>query len=230
VDLKKYAAQNNLPVKESAYFMQNEDMPEWAGNKKVNEALFELNKGELSDIIELQNKYYVFQILDHKPSYLPELKEVADKVRKVFTDSLLKAEAKKEAENDLARLNKGEAWENLLKDGRFKHATTDFFKRNDEILPELARVPELKEAAFELSQAKRYPNQVFENNQGAFIVRWEGGEGIDPAKYTEEMSRYLAAFQNSKPQILVNSWMEYLKASARIERPAEGKDQSSQEE
>ncbi len=220
VDLKKYAEQNSVPVRESGYFTQNENIPELAVTAKDKEALFELNKGDLSEIIEIQNKYYVFQISDRKLSYLPELKEVQEQVRKAFTESLAKAEAKKEAEKYLAQLNKGAAWAGLLKDSRFTHATTDFFKR-DETLPALDNVPELKEAAFELSAAKKYPEKVFENEKGAFVIKWEASEAIDPAKYAEEMGRYQASLQNSKRQILENSWVDFLKAEARIENQNE---------
>ena len=139
-----------------------------------------------------------------------------EQVRKAFTESLAKAAAKNEAEKYLAQLNKGAAWAGLLKDSRFTHATTDFFKR-DETLPALDNVPELKEAAFELSAAKKYPEKVFENEKGAFVIKWEASEAIDPAKYAEEMGRYQASLQNSKRQILENSWVDFLKAEARIE-------------
>ncbi|RPI73134.1 MAG: hypothetical protein EHM45_21185, partial [Desulfobacteraceae bacterium] len=216
VELKVYAGQNNMPVKESGYFSQNENIPELAVAPKDKEALFELNKGERSELVEIQNKYYIFQISDRKPSYLPELKEVQEPVRKAFAESLAKAEAKKEAEKYLAQLNKGAAWEGFIKDNRFTHATTNFFKQG-ESLPELDNVPELKEAAFELSPAKKYPEKVFENETGAFLIKWEAGEAIDPAKYAEEMGRYQANLQNEKHQNLVKSWVDFLRAEARIE-------------
>jgi peptidyl-prolyl cis-trans isomerase D len=216
MDLKKYAEQNGLPAKESGYFAQDENIPEWTDTQKINAALFDLNKGDLSEIIEFQNKFYIFQVLDPKPSYLPELKEVQDKVQKAFTESLAKLEAQKEAEKVLAKLKQGEAWENFTKDSRFLHATTNFFKRNEN-LPELSNVPELKEAAFELNAAQKYPAKVFENDTGAFIIKWEANEDIDQAKYAEEMQNSQGSLQDSKNQILVNSWMEFLKTSGRIE-------------
>ena len=37
----------------------------------------------------------------------------------------------------------------------------------------------MAEIAFKLDENNRYPDPVFENNKGAFVVRWEAYEGID---------------------------------------------------
>jgi len=58
------------------------------------------------------------------------------------------------------------------------------------VIPEIGYNPELQEAAFDLSEKKRYPDRVFENEKGAYVIQWEGKKGIDVEKYQEEKEDY----------------------------------------
>ena len=78
--------------------------------------------------------------------------------------------------------------------------------------------PGLQDAAFKLNEGNRYSDTVFENEKGPFVVRWEGKEGIDMAKYQEEKDQYRDSLISTKRQAIFTSWLERLKEKAEIDR------------
>ena len=215
VDLSKYAAEHKVPIKEGDFFSQNEPIPGIGRDDKLRQTLFSLEKGDVSELIESNNKFYIIQVVDTKPSYLPELDEVRKKVEEDFRLHLAKIEAKKEADSFLAQLKEGKDWNELAKKNDLTPKSSDFITRND-VVPDIGYDPSLQEAAFKLSQSKHYPDEVLENTRGAFVIRWEGKKGIDEKKYQEEKEDFSQSLSMTKDQILIMGWLENLKKNAEI--------------
>jgi hypothetical protein len=71
--------------------------------------------------------------------------------------------------------------------------------------------------AFGLSSDKRYPDKVFQNDKGVFVIRWEGEEGINQAKYEEEKQQYRDMLKRTKDQSVFKDWLDSLRRKAEIE-------------
>ena len=215
VDLAKYASEHKVPIKEGDYFSQNETIPGIGGDAKLKQSLFSLEKGEVTELVESNGKFYIIQVLDKHPSYLPELEEVRKKVEADFISHLADIEAKSKAEEFLTKLKEGKPWDELVKKDKLTPKSSEFITRNDTI-PDIGYDPELIDAAFDLNEKKKYPDRVFENEKGAYVIRWEGKEGIDEAKYQEEKEDYRQSLILAKDQILIRDWLENLKKKAEI--------------
>ena len=124
--------------------------------------------------------------------------------------------AKSSAEEYLNNLREDKDWEELAKEHHFTPETTDFFTRND-IIPQIGHNPELKEAVFGLDRDKRYPERVFENEKGVFVIRWEGEEGIDKEKYRKDKEKFRHSLMLAKHKSMLGGWLENLKNKAEIE-------------
>ena len=217
VDLGQYAAQHDVKVAYSDYFSQDKPIPGMGRNdEKLRESLFSLERGDTSELIELEGKFYIFQVADKKASYLPEMSEVADKVKEDFAAYSASQQAKAAAEDYLAQLQKGETWDKLAKEKGLQPEKTDFFKRSDRI-PKIGRDPELAEMAFGLSEDKRYPDKIFSKDKGAYVIRWEAREGIDEKKYLEEKEKYRFTLMQTKHRRAFEKWLESLRNNAEIE-------------
>jgi len=216
VNLGLYAAEQELKVKSCDYFSQDEPIPGIGGNEKLRQSLFSLEKAETSELIELEGRFYIFQITDRKASYLSEMEEVADKVRVEFTSYLASEEAKATAESFLTELQGGKAWDELAKEKRLEAEETDFFSRRDPI-PIIGYEPALVETAFRLNDDKRFTDAIFENDAGAFVIRWEANKGIDEKKYQEEKEKYRFSLMQTKHRRTLENWLENLKNNAKIE-------------
>jgi peptidyl-prolyl cis-trans isomerase D len=222
-DLAKYAAENKVPVKETAHFSQAEAIPDVGNNEKLQQTLFSMEKEEVSDLVEAAGKFYVYQLKDKKPSVLPALEEVKDKVREDYVNYLASQMAKSAAEDYLKKLKEGKDWAVLAKESGHESKTTEFISRQ-ETIPQIGYFQELQEAAFGLSQKKHYPDDVFQNDKGVFVIRWEGEQDIDRTKFDEEKKLYRDMLLRLKNQTLFKEWVERLKSQAKIEilQPLEG--------
>lgn len=216
VDLNQYAERHKVPIKQSGYFSSNETIPDIEGDDKLRKSIFSFEKNDVSEVLEFKGKFYIIQVVDKKPSHLPELKDVKDRVNKDVTSRLATLEAKSTAEDYLAELAGGKDWQELAKERNLTPKTTDFFTRND-YTPQIGYAPDLREAAFSLSENGSYPDRVFETDKGVIVIRFEGRKGIDMAKYEEEKENYRMSLLRAKNQVIYGDWLEELKGRAEIE-------------
>ena len=216
VDLSQYAERHKVPIKQSGYFSSNETIPDIEGDDKLRKSIFSFEKNDVSEVLEFKGKFYIIQVVDKKPSHLPELTDVKDRVKKDFTSHLATLKAKSAAEEYLAELAGGKDWQKLAKERKLTPKTTDFFTRNDYI-PQIGYAPGLQEAAFSLSENSSYPDGVFETDKGVIVIKLEGRKGIDMAKYEEEKEDYRTSLMRAKNQVIFGRWLQELKGRAEIE-------------
>jgi peptidyl-prolyl cis-trans isomerase D len=217
VDLAQYAEQHHVPVASTDYFSEYEPIPIIEGNEKLLDTLFSLEKNDVSELIELNNIFYIMQVSDKKNSYLPELEEVFTQVREDYIQHMALLSAKLRAEEYLEALKGGRDWDELAKERNLKTDTTNFFTRL--AFPDkIGAAPGIQEAAFKLSDNNRYPDKVFENDEGAFVIRWEEKQEIDKSKYQNDKKRYADGLMRQRQQAIFRSWVERLKKNAEIDR------------
>jgi peptidyl-prolyl cis-trans isomerase D len=217
VDLNQYAERHKVPIRQSGYFSSSETIPGIGGDDKLRKSIFSFEKNDVSEVLEFKGKFYIVQVVDKKPSHLPELKDAQEKVKKNFTSHLATLEAKSAAQGYLAELEGGKDWNELAKERNLLPKTTDFFTRND-YNPQIGYAPDLQEAAFRLREKKRYPENVFETDRGVFVIRFEGRKGIDMAKYEEEKKNSRLSLMRAKNQAVYGDWLDDLRGRSEIER------------
>jgi len=215
-DLAKYAAERELKVKYTGDFSQDQSIPGIGGDDKLRQSLFSLRKGETSELLELKGKFHIFQVADRKESYLPEMAEVTDKLKDAYIAYRSAEEAKDAAESYLTALKEGKAWDELAREKHLEPEDTEFFTRRGPV-PKIGRAPDLLETAFSLNRNKRYPDTIFKNEKGAFVIRWEASEGIDESKYQEEKDKYRFSLMQTKHRRAFQVWVDSLKKKAEID-------------
>jgi peptidyl-prolyl cis-trans isomerase D len=216
IKLGVYANQHGLKAKESALFSKSEPIPGIDGSEKVTETLFALGKNETTELIELGGRFYIFQVVGSRESYLPELKDVAETVRKDYTDYLAAQEATAAATEYLTELKEGKPWDQLAKEKGLTPKETDFFTRRGPI-SEIGYAPELLETAFRLNAQERYPDKPFVNDKGAFITRWLEKKAIDETTFRKEDKKYRESLVQAKHRRIFESWLDNLRQNAKIE-------------
>jgi peptidyl-prolyl cis-trans isomerase D len=215
-ELSQFAAEHQAKAGESGYFSLDEPIPDVGDNEKLKQSLFSLQKGETSEVFEVEGKFYIFQVSDRKPSVLPTLDQVREKVKEDLTANLAAQEAKAAAEKFLARLKAGEDWNALAKENRLDPKTTDFFSRQNPS-SEIGYDQKLLEAAFGLGEKNRYPEGVFDGEKGVFVIRYEDRQGIDNEKYQAEKESYRTSLVQARLRLLSGQWLQGLQKKAEIE-------------
>ena len=221
-NLKEYAAERQMTAGETGFFPLTEAIPLIGGDEKLRQMLFSLDKNETSEVVEQGGKFYLFQVMEKQPSALPPLDEVKERVKTDYRAYLASLQAKFEAEAYLQKLKEGKEWLKLAEQSGREVKTTDLFTRQ-EPAKEVGSSPDLHEIVFALNAEKRYPEKVFEGENGVFVIRWEGEEGINPTKYEEEKQEYRNMLKRMKDQELFKNWLENLRKNAEVEivRPLE---------
>jgi peptidyl-prolyl cis-trans isomerase D len=216
VDLKAYAAEHQMKADETGLFALTEAVPPFGGDEKLRQTLFSLEKNETSEVIEQGGRFYIFQVTERQPSGLPSLADVKERVKNDYTARQAAEKAKTEAEAYLQKLREGKEWPKLAEESGLEVKTSDFFSRMEPV-KDIGYSPELHPMVFGLNAEKPYPEKVFENEKGVFVIRWEGEQGISQAKFEEEKQEYRDMLKRMKEQDLFKNWLDNLRKSARIE-------------
>ena len=215
-DLAEYASGHGYKTKYTGFFSQDQSIPDIGGDEKLRQSLFSLDKRNISEVIELDGKFYIFQVMDKKASYLPEMTEVAFKVKEDAVADLAAKEAKTAAEAYLADLQAGKSWEECAESRNMEPEETEFFSRREPI-PEIGYEPGLIETAFGLNDQKKVPDTVFKNAKGAYVIRWKARKGIDQVKYQEEKEKYRFSIMQAKQRLAFEKWLKDLRKNAEVE-------------
>jgi len=205
-----------LEAKRSSFFSKDEPVSGIDGSEKIGETLFALGKNETTELFALGEKFYIFQVAESKESYLPPLKDVAEKVKDDYTAHLAAQAATAAASRYLEQLKEGNAWDKLAEEKGMKIEESAFFTRQEPI-PKIGYAPGLAEAAFRLNSNKRYPDIAFVTNTGVFVIRWLAREGIDDKKFREEEKEYRSSLVQTKHGRIFDNWLQNLRKNADIE-------------
>jgi peptidyl-prolyl cis-trans isomerase D len=216
VKLEEYVAQHGYNAEETNLFSASEPIVGVAADDKLRQSLFALETGDSSGLVEIEGKYYIFQVIEKKPSSLPELEEVSIAVKAAYRDHLAAKEASAKAEGYLKELRDGKGWKTIAQENKLKTVETDFFKRGDSI-PQIGPAPDLSESAFALNEKKRFADKIFTNDMGAIVIRWEGKKDIDLETFKKEKEQYRLAVVQAKQRHATQVWLENLRKNADIE-------------
>lgn len=215
VDLENYAAEQDVPIEKTPFFSRDQEVPGIGGDDRLREVIFSLDLNYVSDVIEHNGMFYIFQVIEEKPSELPGLEEVAEKVRTDLMLELARGKALSAAQNLLERLREGEKWEELAEREGLAPETSDYFKRDDPIQG-IGSVPEIQEAVFSLGEQEPYPEQVFESRNGFHIIRWEASRGIDEQEFEEAKEETRNVIRGMNHRVMFNAWLNELREKAEI--------------
>ena len=215
INLVNYAAQNGLTATTSDFFPKNGAIPGLGADEKLQQSISSLEKGEVSEVIEHNEKFYIIQIVDTRDSRIPEMFEIADQLQKDYTEYLSFITTEKEAKDYLEELKGGADWSESAKKKGLVIEETGFFSR-EETVPKIGNSPIISEAAFSLSPEKIYPDRVLELNNKVYIIKWLGKKDIDIDDFNKEKEAFQKTLISAKRGMVSGAWLQSLKDEAEI--------------
>lgn len=217
IRLTEFAAENNLSAKESDFFDSRTGLPELGPDPKRDlSTLFALKELEVSGVVEIGGKYYLFQVVERKEPRLPDFGEVADKVKADYQAEILLDEAKKRAESFLEALRGGESWDALVGKEGVTIETPPAFTRRGSVIG-IGYNQAFNDAAFRLSRENPYPQEAFTNERGAYVMRWEGVEPVDMELFEKDNQDLRHTLIQVKHRQAFEGWLDDLRKHAKIE-------------
>ncbi|MBN1957970.1 MAG: SurA N-terminal domain-containing protein [Desulfuromonadales bacterium] len=169
-DLEAAAKANDLGIKETGLFGQQDAIDGIGKVPEIIQAAFTLKSGELARPVQTTQGIFLFTLKERQPSRLPELDEVKPAVEQSYRAEQAQSLAH-ELANDLhARAAKAKDLVKAATDLKLNlEETGDFSRSFGFFIPRIGSSQELAEEAFQLSADAPIASKVYEIN-GRFLV------------------------------------------------------------
>ena len=213
--LEAVAAEYKLTLTTSDFFTR-QDPPKGVQKKaEFAEAAFNLGEGEISEIKDFGDGFYIMEIVENRPAQIPEFSAVAQKVEADLIAEKKDEKAKADAEAVLAALKDGAALQETGKQFDLNPAVTGFFKRNDAI-PDIGYERDLTRVAFELSERNSLPAEVFKGRKGYFVIQFNQRKSPAMDAFDKEKAGIKEQLLQQKRFKTFEAWLEQLKNRSEI--------------
>ena len=169
----------------------------------------------MSDIQDLNDGYYILQVIEKEPGTIPDLSSLKETV----SIDLVKEKQASTAENEAKTLlnalkEKGpEGFAEGEKPPVFK--STGYFKRNEEI-PEIGWENEIAQAAFSLFTEKQPAENVIKGRKGYYVVRLKDRRLPDMAEYAKEKDTIKETLLSQKKFQALDAWLKQIRNQSEI--------------
>lgn len=215
-DLSKIGEIRNVVVETTDFFSRDKGPNLNIKNpERFRSEAFALDDHAISEILDLEDGYYLLQAIDSKDSRVPELAEVKEMVKNDLLAQLRDEKAKLDAETLLAAIKSGKLLD--VQSGQFnlKPTQTGYFKRNDPI-PKIGYEPAVSEAAFKLTEASRYPENVVQGPKGYYLIAYRDKKNPDASQLDGMRAQMKEQLLQKKESKIFSDWLAQLKQKSDI--------------
>lgn len=208
-NLSAYAAKTGIKLNETGLFSE-QDQPATL-TPDVKDLLLKMDKGEMSNLIQMNGKYYIFEISERVEPTIPPLEAIKDKVTSLAILSEAINLAQKKANEALSKKNINEVASFI--GSEVKENLT--FKRIDPI-PGIGVNSEITSAIFS-SKPGTLINKVLSNGQNYYIIYTKSLRDAAMDKLDEERASISQYLLNLKQNEAYNSYINNLKKDSKID-------------
>jgi peptidyl-prolyl cis-trans isomerase D len=174
-----------------------------------------LPPGEISDVKEVGDTFYILRAFDRtEPETLP-LKEVTAKVSSAVKKQMQDEKAKDTAKAWLDQVTPDKGLEAVAASNTIALKSTDLFGRRSTI-PELGQSPEIIKAAFELKENAFYPG-VLKGNDGYYLISLKEKKVPGEEEIKKNMADVMQQIKSMKQNAAYGDWIAALKEKSTIE-------------
>jgi peptidyl-prolyl cis-trans isomerase D len=215
-DLVKAAKERDLQLKTTGFFTRSGPPEDVQNRVEFAKAAFDLRPMEISDIKEFSDGYYLLQVLEKKPSEIPEFEAVADEVRADVIRDKKDQMAEADAKAFLEAVRSGsESMEQMGRAEGRPMQSTGFFKRGQQI-PQIGYAQEISGAAFLLTKDAPFAEAPLSGPIGYYVIRLR--ERREPAAdgFKDQKAAIEQNLRRQKEQRAFGEWLERVKAESEI--------------
>jgi peptidyl-prolyl cis-trans isomerase D len=176
---------------------------------------FDLPEDQVSEIEDLDDGYYLLEIVEKQAARIPELAEAEDKVKADLIKEKKSEKAKMDAETLLSALKDGVAIETAGKEFDLTPQSTGFFKRNGSI-PNIGFERDLSRIAFELTEKSSLPQDVIQGGKGFYVIQFKQRKTPPMEEFEKEKVNIIERLLQQKRSGTLRAWLEQKKSSSEI--------------
>jgi peptidyl-prolyl cis-trans isomerase D len=215
-DLEKTAADLDIELQSTDFFTEKGPETGFSDPALFASTAFELSDFDISDVLNIGDNYFILQKADAIPASIPDLADVKDAVRSDLVKKMKDERARENAEEFLALVKEGSGMETAAKDAGFEVHNSGFFKRSASI-PDIGYKPEISQAAFLLSDAKKVADTVYNGEKGYYVIQFKARKAPDVAELDDQKKETLKEqLAQKKQEDIFNKWISSIKATSDI--------------
>ncbi len=212
-EFKKSSSQGSLIKGSTDFFsIQDQEIPMIGISSQFKAEAFSLKDNELSSLVETVKGYYLLMLKEKKASYIPELDEVKDDVKKSLSQFERDKIAREEAHRLQKELDQGEDIDGLAGEMDVEVSHTLPFDR-EEAISKFRMNRSLLDAAFKL---KKKESAVVPVSGKYYVILMIERPGFDEEKYTKEKDDFVKSFLDVKQNEVLSAWLGNLREKANI--------------
>jgi peptidyl-prolyl cis-trans isomerase D len=214
-DLINSASKRNLQVLTTEFFTRRNPIKGIKNPAKFASVAFGLEVMEISEIQELNEGYYILQVIEKIPEKIAEFKDVRDKVKADLIGEKKEEKAREDAQALLQALQSGESFTTVSAKYNLKPETTGFFTRNGTI-PKIGYERAVSASAFMLSKEKSLPEKPVKGQKGYYLIRFKSRKNPSEAGFDKEKKAIKQKLMQQKTFQTLNAWLAALRSNSDI--------------
>jgi peptidyl-prolyl cis-trans isomerase D len=214
-DFVKNAETSQMTIMETGLFTRQG--PKSLGNDKNGfaESAFSLKTDEVSDILEIGEKYYLIQLMESVDAAVPPLEEVISDVTKDLIQKIQNDKAMEDAEAMAKDLSDGKAFDESAKQRNKEVTNTGFFGRNVEI-PGIGSDTTVGDAAFQLADAGDTSEKPIQGMEAVYLLKLVERKTPEAEGFEKERDNIANMLLQQKQRSSMQEWIEDRKSESRI--------------
>ena len=213
--LDEIAAERNLEIITTDFFTRREPPENIQDKAAFAKAAFDLPPGQVSEILDIGDCFYLLETVERREPRIPEISEVEEKVKADLIQKRKFDKAKTEAEAVLADLKGGASMETASQKYNLTPQTTGFFKRNGSI-PNIGFEREISRVAFDLSEKNSLPPEVYQGKNGFYVIKFKQRKTPSMDEFKTEKAAVKERLLRQKQSSIIKSWLEQKKKDCEI--------------
>ncbi|MEW6320787.1 MAG: peptidyl-prolyl cis-trans isomerase [Acidobacteriota bacterium] len=213
-DLARVASERGLTVTDTPLFLANEPIEGLGPAPEVSAQVFQLGEGQVTPALRVSRGWVVAALTGRQDPYVPQLAEVAERVREDLVRQKASELAKARAAEIAATLEAAADFAAAARRAGLEVVTTEPVTRNSPIAS-LGVSPEIDKVAFALPVGA--VSDPIQTPQGTAIVRVAAKEGVTDEQIAAGRDALREELLNERRDRFFSAYMQKAKQSLRIQ-------------
>ncbi|MBT3923037.1 MAG: hypothetical protein HOF21_10730 [Nitrospina sp.] len=211
-DLKSAADKNQIQTSTTRFFSrENHTLPEIGSQPQFFTTAFSLEENKISQTVNTPEASFILKVTGKKEAYIPELKEVKDKVLAALTERVNQEHTLSKFKELEQKLSQEKNLEKMIQGLDLSIRHTPSFSREDSI-PGIGNIKEIKEQAFTMNLEDTSSAKV--RNRFYLFKLVEKEAAGEPDK--EQVKIIIQQIKQKKSSQTFQEWVENMKARAEV--------------
>lgn len=206
--LAKFAETGEIQLQETDFFYRGSPPEAIATNHTVVNKAFELQKGELSSLIETPQGYTILFVEDVKEPEIPPFAEVKDTVEKDFTAQEATNLARIAAEDALKALHEEADFTETIQNAGQEIKESPYFSRGNRastVIPS-----EVISQSLSLTTEKPYPEKIIEDANSFYVFRFKEIKEPDQENLQQGKDAFEEQILLVKQKEILDAWLSHM--------------------